>query len=80
LNAIEAMERHYRIRVICHAIRHLLDHALDQTNEGDVQAIDLLQSAINPKETDSAPICEMPGRSAEAAITHIPHNRMWQAG
>jgi len=71
LNAIDAMERHHRIRVICHAIRHLLDRALQESTIGDVEAIDILQSAIHPAETDSASIYEMTRRSAEAA-THTP--------
>jgi len=36
-----------------------------------VEAIDILQSAIHPAETDSASIYEMTRRSAEAA-THTP--------
>src|SRR5947209_19538996 len=73
------MERHHRIRVICHAIRHLLDGALQESTTGDVEAIDILQSAIHPSETDSAPVYEMARPSAEAASPHIPHNRKWQA-
>jgi hypothetical protein len=50
LNAFDIVERHQRIRLLCHAIRHLLDHCPENVSSGDVDAIDILQLAINPED------------------------------
>lgn len=50
LITFDLVERHQGVQLICHAIRHLLDHPLDENDPGDVQAIDILQFAINPVE------------------------------
>lgn len=50
LNTLNIVERHQRIRLLCHAIRHLLDHCPENVSCGDVEAIDILQSAINPED------------------------------
>jgi hypothetical protein len=50
MNALHMMERRSRTLFICHAIRHLLDHIPAETTNGDVQAIDILQSAIDAAE------------------------------
>ncbi len=47
MNAFDIVEHHYRVRLLCHAIQHLLDHTPTSVTGGDVEAVDILQSAIN---------------------------------
>lgn len=53
MNPFDLVERHHRTRLICHAIRHLLDHAPDSAASSDVEAIDILQRAIDPVADNS---------------------------
>jgi hypothetical protein len=48
------MARRERTLLICHAIRHLLDHAPTYTSSGDVEAIDILQGAIANVDTSDS--------------------------
>jgi hypothetical protein len=57
MRALRKIESHHRALLICHAIRHLLDHAPADTSSGDVEAVDILQAAIAP---DSTPDFEEP--------------------
>ena len=52
MNAFNLVERHHGVQLLCHAIRHLLDHTPDEADSGDAGAIDLLQWAINPPENN----------------------------
>src|SRR5689334_3943301 len=72
LNPFDLVQRHHRTRLICHAIRHLLDHTPEDVTSCDVEAIDILQSAINPVEDAVAggqipPRCAPPSNAAAAA-------------
>ncbi|HVO59578.1 MAG TPA: hypothetical protein VMT53_01515 [Terriglobales bacterium] len=66
MNTFDIVERHQRIRLLCHAIRHLLDHCPENVNSGDVEAIDILQSAINPQEDSRGLSHQLAGRFTQA--------------
>jgi hypothetical protein len=72
VNTFDLVERHHGVRLICHAIRHLLDHTPDEANSGDTKAIDILQSAINPAEDSHRLSCAAEGQYAESCASRIP--------
>ncbi len=53
MNVLRTLEQRDRTKLLCHAIKHLLDHCPDLTHGGDVEAVDILQSVID----DDEPIC-----------------------
>jgi hypothetical protein len=71
LITFDLVERHHGIQLICHAIRHLLDHPLDENDPGDVQAIDILQFAINPSETTPPSSYKANQQLAEASSCRV---------
>ena len=74
MNPFDLVERHHRTRLICHAIRHLLDHAPDHVTSSDVEAIDILQWAIDPLADNSGPCgqAQEQGASGEPVSTPDP--------
>ena len=73
LNTFDLVERHHGMRLLCHAIRHLLDHTPDDTDPGDVEAIDILQVAINPVEPSRLSPYRVDQPSTEVAACRIPN-------
>lgn len=72
MNTFDLVERHHGVRLICHAIRHLLDHTPAEADFGDVAAIDVLQWAINPPENDARPSCQAGEQLVEVRSVPIP--------
>jgi hypothetical protein len=72
VNTSDLVERYRRVHLICHAIRHLLDHCPEEMNCGDVEAIDILQLAINASESNFGSSGHMVGQFAgmEPAPAH----------
>ena len=72
MNAFDLVERHHGLQQICHAIRHLLDHTVDEMDSGDVDAIDILQLAINPLDSNPRPGYQVEGQIAEVSHLRVP--------
>lgn len=64
MNTFDMVERHRRVQLICHAIRHLLDHSREGIISGDEEAINILQLAIDPPASASARNCQGEQRAA----------------
>lgn len=81
MNTFDLVERHHGVQLICHAIRHLLDHTPDEADAGDVDAIDILQFAINPAENNLKPSYPAGKQLLEPAAlsTPIPCNAVRQS-